>query len=70
MKKQKIVIDEMLRVQRIILHGSLFLTFWGVIDELLHGVSEARDLLERSFLSTEAKEKYKNVIEEHQRSFN
>jgi hypothetical protein len=34
MKKQKIVINEMLRVQRIILHGSLFLTFWGVIDEL------------------------------------
>jgi len=40
----------------------------AIIDELLHGVSQAKDLLERSFLSTEAKEKYKNVIDERQRS--
>jgi serine/threonine-protein kinase HipA len=39
-----------------------------VVDELMQGVPKAMELVERSFLSSEAKRKYKYILDERHRS--
>jgi serine/threonine-protein kinase HipA len=41
-----------------------------ILDELIEGIGPAMDMIEHSFLSKEAKERYKKIVGDRQRCFN